>query len=100
MGQIVSALDGRVVESKPDSSVGGIVGIASSYKGKKVLIRYVHLDRDPLRRLKVGDRVQAGQYLSSVSQTFPGSSGPHPHIEVYLNGKLNWHPHQFLSQAK
>lgn len=98
-GPVVAALDGRVVESKPDSPIGGIVGIASSYKGKKILIRYVHLDREPIRKLNVGDRISAGQVLSSVSTTFPGSSGPHPHIEVYRNGQLDWHPHQFLAQS-
>lgn len=100
VGPIVAALGGRVSEIKPNSGVGGIIGITSSYKGQRILIRYVHLDREPLKKFNVGDRISPGQYLSSVSQTFPGSSGPHPHIEVYRNGRLDDRPHHFLAQAQ
>lgn len=99
VGPIVSALDGVVSELKPGSKVGGIIGITSRYKGQKIFIRYVHLDREPLRKLNVGNLISAGQYLSSVSQTFPGSTGPHPHIEVYRNGQLDSRPHEFLAQS-
>ncbi len=84
-GDILSVLDGTISEVKPDSPVGGIVGVESG----KYTIRYVHLNRDSVRKWKIGQPVQAGELLGIVRETFAGSSGAHPHIELYENGKLS-----------
>ena len=84
-GDILSVLDGTISEVKPDSPVGGIVGVESG----KYTIRYVHLNRDSVRKWKIGQPVQAGELLGLVRETFAGSSGAHPHIELYENGKLS-----------
>lgn len=96
---VVAVLPGEIVELKPDSRVGGIIGIESNWRGKKVKIRYVHLEREPLRSFSQGQKVQAGQKLSYIKSNFPGSSGPHLHLEVYINGELQWRPQDFLKQA-
>ncbi|MGB3205179.1 MAG: serine hydrolase [Crinalium sp.] len=87
--QVVSSTAGRITELNPDNEVGGIVGISSiDDKGNKITERYIHLDRDPLRRFKLGQEIPAGEYLSAVSTKFPKSSGPHLHKERYVNGRL------------
>ncbi|MCL1474455.1 peptidoglycan DD-metalloendopeptidase family protein [Argonema antarcticum] len=96
---VVAVLPGAVVELKPDSRVGGIIGIESKWRGKTVKLRYVHLERGPLRSFSLGDKVQAGQKLSYIKSNFPGSSGPHLDLEVYVNGELQWRPQDFLKLA-
>lgn len=96
---VVAVLPGTIVELKPDSGVGGIIGIDSNWNGKKVKLRYVHLEREPLRSFSLGQKVQAGQKLSYIKSNFPGSSGSHLHLEVYINGELQWRPQDFLKQA-
>ncbi|WP_190463016.1 MULTISPECIES: M23 family metallopeptidase [Oscillatoriales] len=96
---VVAVLPGTIVELKPDSGVGGIIGIESNWKGKKVKLRYVHLEREPLRSFSLGQKIQAGQKLSYIKSNFPGSSGPHLHLEVYINGELQWRLQDFLKLA-
>lgn len=95
--KVVAVLEGQVNELNPDSSVGGVVSVKS--KGG-IELRYVHLDREYLRRFKAGQQVEAGQMLGVVSTTFPGSSGPHLHVELYRNGRLDWNVESFLKKAK
>ncbi|MCT7953268.1 M23 family metallopeptidase [Ancylothrix sp. C2] len=88
---------GTVNEVKPDSPVGGIIGIKSTNLNE--VYRYVHLDRDSVRPFKVGDFVEKGSVIGLIGPTFPGSSGPHGHFERYLNGKLDWKIHEHLKTA-
>lgn len=88
LGPVISVLDGEIIELK-FHKIGGIVGVKSSYKGKQYLIRYVHLNKKHLNkfRRKSGEpsvKLKAGQMISVIdSEAFPGSSGPHLHIEIY-----------------
>lgn len=87
-GAVVASLGGEVIELKPGSKVGGVIGIKSTYQGKTYILRYVHLDRKPLHRFKRGKNdppkyVKTGERLSDINTTFPGSSGAHLHLEIY-----------------
>lgn len=94
---VLSIEDGVINELKPDSGVGGVIGIKSA-SGSEVY-RYVHLDRDYLRRFKIGQTVSKGQVIGLVGPTFPGSSGPHLHLERYVNGALDWFVHKRFEKA-
>ncbi|MCT7953224.1 M23 family metallopeptidase [Ancylothrix sp. C2] len=97
-GTPVLAVEGGTVnEVKPDSPVGGIIGIKSTSSDE--IYRYVHLDRDSVRPFKVGDFVSKGSIIGKVGPTFPGSSGPHLHIERYQAGQLDWKVHEHLKTA-
>ena len=97
-GWPVLAIEGGTVnEVKPDSPVGGILGIKSTSSDE--IYRYVHLDRDSVRPFKVGDFVPKGSVVGLIGPTFPGSSGPHGHFERYLAGKLDWKVHEHLKTA-
>lgn len=78
-----------------NSPVGGVVSITSEINGKLYIFRYVHLDGPALSGFKPGQRVTAGQFLDTITITFPGSSAAHLHLEVYWqdeDGK--WHLHK------
>ncbi|WP_261226908.1 M23 family metallopeptidase [Ancylothrix sp. D3o] len=97
-GWPVLAIEGGTVnEVKPDSPVGGILGIKSTSSDE--IYRYVHLDRDSVRPFKVGDFVEKGSVIGLIGPTFLGSSGPHGHFERYLNGQLDWKVHKHLEKA-
>ncbi|MCT7953176.1 M23 family metallopeptidase [Ancylothrix sp. C2] len=97
-GTPVLAIEGGTVnEVKPDSPVGGIIGIKSAHLDE--VYRYVHLNRDSVRPFKVGDFVEKGSVIGLIGPTFLGSSGPHGHFERYLAGQLDWKVHEHLKTA-
>jgi murein DD-endopeptidase MepM/ murein hydrolase activator NlpD len=52
-----------------------------------------------LRQFKTGQKVSKGQVIGLVGPTFPGSSGPHLHLERYFNGQLDWQVHKRFEKA-
>ncbi len=82
---IVSIAAGTVVsraESYATSGAGNTIGIA--HDG---LVRSQYMHMIAPSTLAVGDRVTAGQVIGFVGTT-GGSTGPHLHIEVRVNGTL------------
>lgn len=94
---VLSIEDGEINELKPDSGVGGVIGIKTD--GVNEVYRYVHLNRDFLRRFKVGQKVKKGQVIGLIGPTFPGSSAPHLHLERYYGFKLDWLVHKRFEKA-
>lgn len=94
---VLSIEDGTINELKPDSAVGGVIGIKS--KNKNEIYRYVHLNRDYLRQFKIGQSVAKGSVIGLVGPTFAGSSAPHLHLERYENGSLDWLVHKKFEKA-
>ena len=66
---------------------GFYLTIESIYKGRKVHIYYMHLQKDSLV-VKKGDFVNAGQHIANMGRT-GGATGPHLHYEirVFKDGK-------------
>ena len=91
--KIVAALSGRVINSayqydvQTKKGAGFYLTIESIYKGRKVHIYYMHLQKDSLV-VKKGDFVNAGQHIANMGRT-GGATGPHLHYEirVFKDGK-------------
>ncbi|KYC34759.1 hypothetical protein WA1_49415 [Scytonema hofmannii PCC 7110] len=98
IGAVLNALAGRVVEVNPRSRSGGVIAVESQWNGESVKLRYVHLDRQTVASYKVGEFIPTGKVLGYIRETFPGSTGPHAHIEVYRNGRLDWKGYRFLAK--
>lgn len=96
-GNIYNAISGVVVEARA-SRVGGIVAVKSKRNGEDVTLRYVHLNLNSIRKWKVGDKIQAGAVLGRIQETFPGSTGPHLHLEVYRNGTLDMKGYRYIAK--
>ncbi|HOV37240.1 MAG TPA: M23 family metallopeptidase [Spirochaetales bacterium] len=106
MGIVVTAArDGLVVDVKTDSNRGG-PSTAYARDANYILIlhedgtfgHYVHLKQNG-SRVKVGDRVQAGDPIGYSGNTGV-SSGPHLHFDVRIpnrDGKMVSIPIQFLN---
>ncbi|NEO59226.1 MAG: M23 family metallopeptidase [Moorea sp. SIO4G2] len=97
---IISPYDAEIIELRPDAGSGGYIALKYVYQGRTYKMRLVHLDREPLRRLKVRQKVKAGDYLTTLSTAWPGSSAAHLHLEIYVWANGRWHliltPHQFF----
>lgn len=96
-GNIYNGISGVIIEARA-SSVGGIVAVKSKHKGENVTLRYVHLNLNSISKWKVGDKVEAGTVLGIVRETFPGSTGPHLHLEVYRNGTLDMKGYRYVAR--
>ena len=94
--KIVSVKDGTVVKVVP-ASKGGARGNYLEIQhddGTKTLYQHCKSLPNP----KVGQRVKQGQVIAEVGSTGK-STGPHLHIEYYVNGKLA-NPYQDLVASK
>lgn len=96
-GNIYNAISGVIIEARA-SRVGGIVAVKSKHKGEDVILRYVHLNLNSISKWKVGDKIQVGAVLGKVQETFPGSTGPHLHLEVYRNGKIDMKGYRYIAK--
>lgn len=92
---VLSVLDGVISEIDPENSVGGILGIKSGNQ----TTRYLHINRDWVRKWKIGDKVQSGQQIAEVDwRNKNWGSGAHLHFEHYQDGRLNKHPEKWLAK--
>jgi murein DD-endopeptidase MepM/ murein hydrolase activator NlpD len=96
-GNIYNGISGVIIEARA-SRVGGIVAVKSKRNGDDVTLRYVHLNLNSISKWKVGDRIQAGAVLGRIQETFPGSTGPHLHLEVYRNGTLDMKGYKYVAK--
>lgn len=85
----IASIDGKVTELQFHNGVGGIIAITGELNGEEIEFRYVHLDHEMLRRLKVGQEVKAGEVLSTITKRWAGSSGAHLHFEAWLRSNGN-----------
>lgn len=84
---IKSPLSGRIITAKEDRSkkgAGTIIELETiTAEGQKIINRFFHLSA---LLKQVGDVVKQGEIIGKVGST-GGSTGPHTHWEVSLNGK-------------
>lgn len=83
-GQKVFATHSGIVSEVSYGGCGGAIGVKSKDNNNTYMTRYIHLKDDVVTRWRIGQQVQAGQFLS---RTYPGalggcSSGEHLHFET------------------
>ena len=78
--QILSTLDGEVVEATTDTYYGKYLKI----KKDDIVVTYAHCSK---LLVKVGQKVKRGALIAYVGNT-GNSTGPHLHLEIKYNGRL------------
>lgn len=92
---VLAPISLKITATNPGSSAGGIIS-AESLDGKQYF-RFVHLGRESVRRVKVGQVFKQGETIALIGFEPGGGwgTGPHLHFERYLksaSGKweLDW----------
>lgn len=98
---VLAALDGEVVFVKDDSNIGGLEqkyendgNYIEILHNNDEISEYEHLRHQSVK-VKVGDKVKAGQQIAEVGNT-GWSECPHLHFMVYPKGReyktleINW----------
>lgn len=81
--EIVSVMDGTVVEAEFSGSLGAHVYIDDGYG---MITMYGHMIGDSIR-VNVGDKVERGQVIGRVGSTGT-STGAHLHFAIQLDGEM------------
>lgn len=87
---VLAVVDLKISATNPDSSAGGIIE-AISTDGKH-FFRYVHLDRESVRHVSVGQKFKQGETIALIGFENNGGwgTGPHLHLEKYDKQNGQW----------
>ena len=78
---ISSICEGEITNIKYDYKYGNVIEI----KNDEYMIKYACVE--PLESLKIGDEIEVGQQIATVSDDmgYEVSEGPHLHLEIFRN---------------
>lgn len=87
---VLAVVDLKISATNPNSSAGGIIE-AISADGKH-FFRYIHLDRESVRSISVGQKFKQSQTIALIGFENNGGwgTGPHLHLEKYDKQNGQW----------
>ena len=82
LGEAINSIcDGEITNIKYDYKYGNIIEMKSG----EYFVKYACIE--PLKSLKIGDKIEGGQQIAAVSDDmgYEISEGPHLHLEIFRN---------------